>query len=155
MASFVTPRVKTLKVPNDGEIEASDPDLAEMMVALLRPASRGELKLRSTDPNVQPWLDYNYLSEPFDRQRLRQGVRQALQLARHDGLKELLGDRLEPADSDLVSDEALDAWMLREAVTYSHVSGTCKIGPSSDPTAVVDQYGRVYGLEVCGWRMHP
>ncbi len=147
MAAFVTPRVKTLKVPNDGEIEASDPDLAEMMVALLRPASRGELKLRSTDPNVQPWLDYNFLSEPLDRQRLRQGVRQALQLAQHEGLRELLGDRLEPADPDLVSDEALDAWMLREAVTFSHISGTCKMGPSSDPMAVVDQFGRVYGLE--------
>ena len=118
-----------------------------MMVALLRPASRGELKLRSADPNVQPGLDYNYLSEPLDRQRLRQGVRQALRLARHDGLKELLGDRLEPADPDLVSDEALDAMMLREAVTFSHISGTCRMGPSSDPMAVVDQYGRVHGLE--------
>jgi choline dehydrogenase len=147
MAAFVTPRVKALKVPDDGEIEASGPDLAEMMVALLRPASRGELKLRSTDPDVQPWLDYNYLSEPFDRQRLRHGVRQALQLAQHARLRELLGDRLEPADPDLVSDQALDAWMLREAVTYSHISGTCRMGPSSDPMAVVDQYGRVYGLE--------
>ena len=118
-----------------------------MMVALLRPSSRGELKLRSSDPNVQPWLDYNYLSEPFDRQRLRHGVRQALQLAQHDGLGELLGDRLEPGDPDLVSDEALDAWMLREAVTFSHISGTCKMGPLSDPMAVVSQSGRVYGLE--------
>ena len=98
MGAFVTPRVKTLKVPRDSEIEAARPDLAEMMVCLMRPVSRGELKLRSTDPDVQPWLDYNYLSEPFDRQRLRHGVRQALQLGRHEGLGELLGDRLEPAD---------------------------------------------------------
>ena len=147
LSAFVTPRVKTVKVPNGGEIEAARPDLAEMMIALLRPASRGELTLRSTDPNVQPWLDYNYLSEPFDRQRLRDGVRQALQLAQHEGLRELLGDRLGPADPDLVSDETLDAWMLREAVTFSHISGTCRMGPSSDPMAVVDQYGRVTGLE--------
>ncbi len=147
MAAFVTPRVKTLRVPKDGESEASIPNLAEMMVALLRPASRGELKLRSADPDVQPWLDYNYLSEPFDRKRLRHGVRQALQLSRHEGLRELLGDRLEPTDPDLVSDEALDAWMVREAVTFSHISGTCKMGPSSDPMAVVDQHGRVHGLE--------
>ena len=143
MGAFVTPRVKTLKVPNDGEIEASGPDLGEMMVALLHPASRGELKLRSADPNVQPWRDYNYLSEPFDRQRLREGVRQA----QHEGLKEFLGDRLDPADNDLVSDEALDTRMLRESVTFSHISGTCKMGPSSDPMAVVDQYGQVRGLE--------
>ena len=117
------------------------------MVCLMRPVSRGELKLRSTDSDVQPWLDYNYLSEPFDRERLRHGVRQALQLGRHEGLGEVLGDRLEPADPDLVSDEALDAWMLREAVTFSHISGTCRMGPSSDPMAVVDQYGRVHGME--------
>ena len=147
ISAFVAPRVKTLKVPSNGEIEAARSNLAEMMVALLRPASRGELKLRSADPDVQPWLDYNFLSEPFDRQRLRDGVRQALQLAQDEGLRELLGDRLEPADPDLVSDEALDAWMLREAATFSHISGTCKMGPSSDPMAVVDQYGRVYGLE--------
>ena len=35
----------------------------------------------------------------------------------------------------------------REAVTFSHISGTCRMGPSSDPMAVVDQYGRVHGLE--------
>ncbi len=147
MSAFVPPRVKTLKVPREGEIESARPDLAEMMVALLRPASRGELRLRSTDPSVQPWLDYNYLSDPYDRERLRLGVRLALQLTQHEGLRELLGDRLGPSDLDLLSDEALDAWMLREAVTFSHISGTCRMGPSSDPMAVVDQYGRVRGLE--------
>ena len=147
LSTFVAPRVKTLKVPGEAEFAAARPDLAEMMVGLMRPASRGELRLRSTDPNVQPWLDYNYLTDPSDRERLRHGVRQALQLAEHDGLRELLGQRLEPTDSDLASDEALDAWMQREVVTFSHPSGTCRMGPSSDPMAVVDQYGRVYGIE--------
>ena len=147
LSAFVTPRVKALKVPEGHEIEAARADLAEMMVALLRPVSRGELKLRSTDPSIQPRLDYNYLSEPLDRQRLRDGVRQALQLAQHEQLQEFLGDRLEPTDSDLASDDALDSWMLREAVTFSHISCTCRMGPSSDPMAVVDQYGRVHGLE--------
>ena len=147
LSAFVTPRVKTLNVPEDGEKEAARPDLADMMIALLRPVSSGELKLSSADPGVQPLLDYNYLSDPFDRQRLRHGVRQALRLTRHEGLGELLGERLDPSDSDLVSDEALDAWMLGAAVTFSHISGTCRMGPSSDPSAVVDQHGRVLGLE--------
>ena len=147
MSAFVAPRVKTLRVPKDIDVEAARSDLAEMMVALLRPVSRGNLTLSSSDPSVQPMLDYNYLSEPYDRQRLRYGVRQALQLARHQGLQEFLGDRLEPGDPDLVSDDALDAWMMREVVTFSHISGTCRMGPSSDPMAVVDQYGRVNGME--------
>ena len=147
MSAFVTPRIRTLNVPGDSEIKAASADLAEMMIALLRPESCGELRLTSTDPNVQPWLDYNYLSEPSDRERLRQGVRQALELAQHGQLQEVLGDRLEPADADLVTDDALDAWMMQEAVTFSHISGTCRMGPSSDPSAVVDQRGRVHGLE--------
>ena len=147
LSAFVTPRVKALKIPADVESADARPDLAEMMVGLMRPASRGELKLRSADPGVAPWLDYNYLSDPTDRERLRHGIRQALTLAEHEGLGELLGDRLEPADSDLVSDQALESWMAREVVTFSHPSGTCRMGPSSDPMAVVDQYGRVYGVE--------
>ena len=148
MAAFVTPRIKTLDAATiSAETWESGANLVEMMVALLRPVSSGELKLTSTDPYVQPGLDYNYLSEPEDRQRLRQGVRQALQLAQHSEIKELLGPRLEPGEADLESDAALDAWMLREAVTFSHISGTCKMGPSSDPMAVVDQQGRLHGAE--------
>ena len=147
MATFVTPRIKTLEVPAEADADGPGANLVEMMVALLRPVSRGELKLTSADPNIQPWLDYNYLSEPLDRRRLRYGVRQALRLAEHQGLQDILGDRLEPGDVDLVSDDALDAWMLREAVTFSHISGTCKMGPPSDPMAVVDQHGRVRGVE--------
>ena len=146
LTAFTTPRVKTLTAPGDGAA-AARADLAEMMVALLRPDSRGELKLSSSAPTVQPRLDYNYLSEPSDRQRLRHGVRQALQLAQDERLREFLGDRLEPTGADLASDDALDAWMMREAVTFSHISGTCRMGPSSDPMAVVDQHGRVHGLE--------
>lgn len=51
-----------------------------------------------------------------------------------------------PADTDLASDAALDEWLRREVTTYSHISGTCQMGPGSDATAVVDRYGRVHGL---------
>ena len=146
LSSFVAPRVKTLQVPKNVGRQAVSSDLTEMMVALLRPASCGELKLKSNDPDVQPRLDYNYLSEPYDRQRLRHAVRLALRLAQHEALRELLIDRLEPSESHLSSDEDLDAWMSRSVVTFSHPSGTCRMGPPSDPMAVVDQYGRVRGI---------
>jgi choline dehydrogenase-like flavoprotein len=123
----------------------------EMMVALLFPVGSGELRLTSRDPQVQPFLDYNYLAEPPDRQRLRAGVRQALALASQKTLTEFIGPRLNPTDADLVSDAALDEWLQREVTTYSHISGTCKMGPGSDAMAVVDQYGKVHGLD--GLRM--
>jgi choline dehydrogenase len=118
-----------------------------MMVALLFPMGSGELRLTSCDPCTQPFLDYNYLADPVDRRRLREGVRLCLKLAAHDDLKAIIGPRLEPTDSDLASDAALEEWLSRQVTTYSHISGTCKMGPASDSMAVVDQYGKVYGLE--------
>ena len=118
-----------------------------MLVALFLALGAGELLLTSRDPNVQPFLDFNYLQEPFDRQRMRDGVRLALELAEHDEFQKIIDHRLEPLASDLESDEALDEWMMREATTGQHISGTCKMGPASDPMAVVDQYGKVHGLE--------
>ena len=119
----------------------------EMMIALLLPESRGQLTLTSVDYRAQPALHYNYLSEPFDRARMRAGVNLALNLAGRPELAPLLGKRIEPEEKDLASDDALDQWLLREATTYSHISGTCKMGPFNDPLAVVDQYGRMHGLE--------
>ncbi len=107
----------------------------------------GEMRLTSTDPHVQPFLDYNYLKEPFDRQRMREGVHLALKLAEKEGFSSLVEERIEPTDAEMESDDALDEWLLREATTGQHISGTCKMGPASDPMAVVDQYGRAHGLE--------
>ena len=74
------------------------------------------------------------------------GVRTALMLSKTADLSSLFGEWLGPTDADWDSDQALDQWLMREAVTYSHTCGTCKMGPASDPMAVVDQEGSVDGL---------
>ena len=107
----------------------------------------GELRLTSPDPNVQPFLDYRYLTDPFDRERMRKAVRVAIRLAERPAFKDLVIERVSPTDADLASDDALDDWLMRYTGTSHHVSCTCKMGPASDPMAVVDQYGWVHGLE--------
>jgi choline dehydrogenase-like flavoprotein len=109
--------------------------------------SAGELKLTSSSPHVQPYLNYGDLADPFDRERMRKAIRLAVRLAQHPAFKELVIQRVNPTDSDLASDEALDGWLMRNVGTSHHISGTCKMGPASDPLAVVDQYCRVHGLE--------
>ena len=109
-------------------------------------AGSGELRLTFTDPSVQPALDYRYLEDAFDRKRLRDMVRLCVRLGEHESFRDIIAERLEPSDEDLASDDALDAWLMREVTTSQHISCTCKMGPSSDPMAVVDQYGRVHGL---------
>ena len=107
----------------------------------------GELRLRGANPRIQPFLDYNYLQEKFDIDRMREGVFISIELAEHPAFADIVADLVEPTVADLTSDAALDDWMRRQVRTSHHVSATCKMGPSSDPMAVVDQYGRVHGLE--------
>ena len=109
--------------------------------------SAGQIKLTSSDPYQQPALDYNYLAESFDRERLREAVRISIDLTSHPALAELIDARLGPTDAELATDEALDEWMMGAVATSHHVSSTCKMGPGSDPMAVVDQCGKVHGIE--------
>ncbi len=109
--------------------------------------SEGHLRLLSADPNAPPYLDYNLLDHPFDRVRLREALRLCTDLFRHKSFAGIVAHRIAPTDDVLRDDYALDAWMKREVVTAHHISSTCKMGPADDPMAVVDQYGRVHGVD--------
>ena len=114
-------------------------------VSVQNALSAGELRLTSRDPHVQPSVDYRYLSDSWDVRRMRQAVRYAIQLSEHPAYKDIIIKRLSPTDTDLASDAALDSWLLKNVTTQFHSSGTCKMGHSSDPIAVVDQFCHVHG----------
>ena len=109
--------------------------------------SKGEIRLRSNDYRDHPYLNYNLLDHEEDRRRYRHGIRLIVSLEDHPAMAAMIDQRVYPEDSDLESDEALDLWMKRWVGTGHHVSCTAKMGPSSDPMAVVDQHGKVYGAE--------
>ncbi len=109
--------------------------------------SKGELRLRSSDYRDYPYLDYNLLDHEEDLRRYRDGVRLIVSLEEHPAMAAMIEERVYPEDSDLESDDALDLWMKRWVGTGHHISCTAKMGPRSDPMAVVDQYGEVYGAE--------
>ena len=118
------------------------------MLAILNLAvGSGELRLTSADPAVQPFLDYRYLEDEFDRRRLREAIRMCVKLGQDEGFNDIIEHRIEPTDAELASDDALDEFMRREVTTGQHISCTCKMGTSNDPMAVVDQYGKVHGLQ--------
>ena len=116
-----------------------------IVAALYLADGAGELKLTSSDPHVQPALDYNYLTESFDRERLREAVRIIIHITNHDAYSEIIEERIAPTDADLSTNDALDVWLRHKVSTSHHISSTCKMG--SDPMAVVDQHGKVHGLE--------
>lgn len=107
----------------------------------------GELRLASTDPAVQPNLDYRYLVDAWDRERLREAVRLCARLLADEAYQDIVEARLQPSDAELATDDALDDWLRQTVTTTQHISGTCKMGLASDAMAVVDQFGRVYGLD--------
>ena len=108
--------------------------------------SKGEIRLNSTDHSEQPYLDFNLLDHEEDMRRCRDGIRMLVDLENHQSMNKLIDRRLEPTDDDLATDEALDLWIRKTVGTGHHVSCTAKMGPKSDPMAVVDQYGKVHGI---------
>jgi choline dehydrogenase len=86
------------------------------------------------------------LTQAWDRERLRGAVRFCVDLLRQPVLKDEVGHRTSPSEQDLASDQALDTWLQLNASIAGHSSLTCKMGPATDATAVVDQYCRVHGL---------
>jgi choline dehydrogenase len=94
-----------------------------------------------------PLIDFNYLSEPSDLDRLRRLARLALEIGQHPAFDSLRAGLRSPTPDELASDASFDDWIMRTISTGHHISCTCRMGPSSDPLAVVDQRGRVYGVE--------
>jgi choline dehydrogenase len=111
------------------------------------PAGAGFVRLASSDPAVQPKFDYRYFSHPEDMRRMRDGMRLAVNILETDAYKDVSDGRTAPSEEILNDDDALDLWIRQTVGTARHVSGTCKIGPDSDPMAVVDQQCRVKGVQ--------
>jgi choline dehydrogenase len=121
---------------------------ARISCTLGLPDGAGYVRLASADPNVQPDFNYCYLQHPNDIRRVRQGLRLAMSLLESDAFKGVIDHRIQPNDEILLAnDDALDLWIRQTVGTARHVSGTCKMGPDTDPMAVVDQYCRVKGVE--------
>jgi choline dehydrogenase len=110
-------------------------------------SSHGSLRLQSADPAIQPFIDLNFLSDAFDRRRLRELLRLCVEIADHAAFESIMGPRVAPGDDVLASNALLDRWMASEVSTTNHMAGTCKMGPQTDASAVVSQVGRVHGLD--------
>jgi choline dehydrogenase len=116
-----------------------------LYVALMTPASTGSLRLRSRDAAAAPVIDHGYLTHPDDMPRVVSTVRAAQQLARTSPLSDLIVADLfqAPAGGAPMS---LESAIRANVGTYFHPVGTCRMGPASDVTAVVDARGAVHGL---------
>lgn len=117
-----------------------------LFVSLLKPKSRGWVRLRSADPDVAPRINLGYCTHPDDMPRMIAAVRAARRLARTVPLSAVALAEIHPAPGTPDDPEALEAFVWSRIETYHHPVGTCSMGPASDPMAVVDARGRVHGV---------
>ena len=111
-----------------------------------RPESRGYVRLKSSDPFEAPIIQPNYLALESDRRVLLAGMRLARRLLETKPLEPYYDHEDFPGPGIESDDELLGAAKQRGTTTF-HPSGTCRMGPASDPMAVVDDQLRVHGLE--------
>jgi choline dehydrogenase-like flavoprotein len=109
---------------------------------LLRPASRGNVRLASPEAGDAPLIDPAYLSAPADLAGLKRGVRAMYRILAAPPLAALGGSDRWPVD--LADDAALEARIRARADTIYHPVGTARMGGDAD--AVCDPRLRVRGV---------
>jgi choline dehydrogenase-like flavoprotein len=123
---------------------AGGPPSFFVAACLLKPRSRGSVRLRSADPGDPPRIELGYFRDRTDLERLRAGFDRAFDVARQPALAVLCDA---PATREADAGPDLDAWIRRNAWTYHHPVGTCAMGPDASTGAVVSPDGRVHGIE--------
>lgn len=111
-----------------------------------RPDSRGHVRIRSADPFAAPLIQPNYLSEASDRRVLLAAMKLARKLLTSKPLEPYVAYEDFPGSKVQSDDELLGAARQRGTTTF-HPNGTCRMGPSGDPLAVVDDRLCVRGLD--------
>ena len=112
-------------------------------VGPMRPTSRGEIRLKSTNPTSAPSIRFNYMQTEHDLSEMREGIRLAREIFHQKAFDEYRGKEINPGNGD--SDIELNEFIKNKGDTAYHPCGTCKMG--KDNTSVVNEKLQVYGVE--------
>ncbi|XP_039281794.1 glucose dehydrogenase [FAD, quinone]-like [Nilaparvata lugens] len=127
-------------------------DAFSIVPVLLQPLSRGRVKLKSRNPFHWPLLYPNYYDHPRDLKIVVEGIKMAVRITETEPFAKYATQLLRnpfPGCASLIfaSDEYWACTARHITTNLQHQSGTCKMGPPSDPEAVVDPQLRVYGIQ--------
>ena len=111
----------------------------------MRPTSRGHVKLQSANIEDQLLIEPNYMSTKQDWEIMRRAMRLGHKLLSQKAFKKF-HYREDTPEIDMNDDNALDAFIRKDASSAYHPCGTCKMGHESDSSAVVSPELKVKGL---------
>ena len=114
-----------------------------MSICNLRPESRGEVKINSSDPTQLPKIIPNYLSTDSDKKIAIDSIKVARKIADADSLKKYILEEYVPGPAFESDEELLEAAKNNSQSIY-HPVGTCKMG--NDIDSVVDEKLKVHGV---------
>ncbi|MFC1416110.1 GMC family oxidoreductase [Streptacidiphilus cavernicola] len=130
-------------VPFDGAVGQEHPNSVSILPGVVRPLSRGWIRLASADPADAPLVHPNYLGDRADLDRLVQGVKLAREITGTSAFSPWNKQELSPGPA-LATDEELRGFVRRSADSYHHQAGSCRMG--IDDLSVVDPELRVHGV---------
>jgi choline dehydrogenase len=114
--------------------------------AVTLPKSLGQLRLSSRDPHSAPDIRYNFFDDKNDLDRLVEAVHLSRKIGQTAPFSELIDHEMAPG-AKVDDGEALRANIVSTVGAYLHPTSTVPMGTESDPTAVVDAWGKVRGIE--------
>jgi len=137
-------QIAFVHVPFDIIIGTQYPNSISILPGIVRPTSRGWIRLASSNPLDKPLINPNYLDTEEDFRRLVNAVKLARQLFATRAFSPWVMNELSPGPA-VSTDDQLRAFVRQRADSYHHQAGSCKMG--MDGMAVVDPDLRVRGVE--------
>ncbi|MEM7720269.1 MAG: choline dehydrogenase [Pseudomonadota bacterium] len=134
-----------IAVRYDGQLAAKGHGF-QAHVGPMRSESRGEITLRSADPDAPPRIAFNYMTAPDDWEAFRTCIRLTRELFAQSAFEPFVKHEIQPG-AHLQTDDEIDGFIREHAESAYHPCGTCQMGAASDPQAVVDPEMRVIGVE--------
>jgi choline dehydrogenase-like flavoprotein len=123
----------------------------------MHPQGDGEVRLASNDPLAHPLIDPRFFNGAREMRELVEGVKCVRDIVLQKPFDKVRGVEISPG-AHLISDLQIEAAIRQLATTGHHPVGTCRMGPDSDPDAVVDGQLRVRGIDrlrVCDASIFP
>jgi choline dehydrogenase len=136
-------QIAFVHVPFNIIVGQGHPNSISILPGLVRPRSRGWIRLASSDPTTYPLVNPNYLGDPSDMEKMVTATRISREIFATRAFAPWVGQELMPAD-DPQTDDELRAFLRATADSYHHQAGSCKMG--TDDLAVVDPELRVHGV---------